>query len=170
MIHCFLYCAWSQPKVLAQTTTNMDTFGNKVYMWHDHILIQKPLSLCPWTSVPPLCLLHLPSMSLLLHFRLEQGIGGGMPSRGRHQGGLPSSSPLHFPTSSPSFWPRAQPPPQYTLSRRPCSSFGETDISQQCFVKRMRLFVTDVCRKNQLEDNAFNGFARVSVLCSVLIY
>ena len=169
MIHSFLYCARSKPKVLTQIATNMETCGNEIYVWCNHLSIQKPLSFCPWTSVPPLRLLHLPSMSLLSHFRLEQGIDGGTPSRG-HRRGLYPSSPLHFPSSSPSFWPGAQPPPHYTPSRRPRSSSGETDMSQQRIVKRMKLFVTDVCRENQLEDDALDGFARVSVFCSVLIY
>lgn len=43
-------------------------------------------------------------------------------------------------------------------------------MSQQRFMKRKRLFVTDVCRDNQLEDNALDNFAKVSVFCSVLIY
>ena len=161
-------------KVLAQTITNIRKCLEIKFTCGATTSIQKPSSLCPWPSVPPLRLLHLPSMSLLAHFRLEQGIGGGMPSHSRHQGGLYSSSPLHFPSSSPtSFRHGAQPPPQYTPSRslrRSRSSSGGTDMSQQRFMKRKRLFVTDVCRDNQLEDNALDNFAKVSVFCSVLIY
>ena len=123
----------------------------------------------PWISVSPLHLLVLLSMSLLSHFWLNQGLGGGTPSHGQHQGGgLYSSSPFQSPagTHISPHW-GSQLPPQYSPESSPslqqcCSSSGD-NMAHEHSTKWNRRFVIDICREYQLEYDTLDTFAAVSI-------
>ena len=110
-------------------------------------------------------------MSLLAHFRLEQGIPAAATNSDegpsdRQNGDLSRSSSGFSLFGSPS---RDSPPsPGQGGQRRRTDSLFQ-DLDEQRKTKRMKQYALDTCRENLLEDDALEQFAEVSnVVLTVL--